>query len=101
MKTVEWIMMAAFIGGLGLAFWKLYLFFPKTPLADDDTTPESVELLEKIMVESYREGISLSDLYHAMQHHPEFDRKHFWRFNENRLRHLIDHYRFKDPNFRL
>jgi hypothetical protein len=101
MKTIEWVMMAAFIGGLGLAFWKLYLFFPKTPLADDDTTPESVELLEKIMMESYREGINLSELYHAMQHHPEFDPKHFWRFNENRLHHLIEHYRFKDPSFRL
>lgn len=94
-------MMAAFIGGLGLAFWKLYLFFPKTPLADDDTTPESVELLEKIMVESYREGISNTELYEAMQRHNDFDPKHFWRFNENRLRHLIEHYRFKEPSFRL
>lgn len=101
MKPIEWIMMAAFVGGLGLAFWKLYLFFPKTPLADDDTTPESVELLERIMVESYREGISHSELYQAMQSHRDFDPKHFWRFNENRLRHLIEHYRFKDPNFRL
>lgn len=101
MKTVEWIMMAAFIGGLGLAFWKLYLFFPKTPLADDDTTPESVELLEKIMVESNQKGMNDETLYETMLNHPEFDSKHFWRFNLNRLRHLIEHYRLKEPNFRL
>jgi hypothetical protein len=35
-----------------------------------------------------------------MRAHPEFDSTHFWRFNENRLRHLIEHYRFKEPNFR-
>lgn len=93
--------MAAFIGGLGLAFWKLYLFFPKTPLADDDTTPESVELLEKIMVESNQKGMNDETLYETMLNHPEFDSKHFWRFNLNRLRHLIEHYRLKEPNFRL
>jgi hypothetical protein len=101
MKTIEWIMMAAFVGGLGLAFWKLYLFFPKTPLADDDTTPESVKLLEKIMVESNHEGMSEESLYAQMLKHPDFDPQHFWRFNENRLRHLIKNYRLKEPNFRL
>ncbi|MBD3799380.1 hypothetical protein [Sulfuricurvum sp.] len=101
MKTIEWIMMGAFIGALGLSIWKVYAFFPNKRLSDDDTTPESVELLERIMVESYRKGISHSELYEAMLAHPDFDPKHFWRFNENRLRHLIDHYRFKDPNFCL
>ena len=101
MKPLEWIMMGAFVAGLGLSVWKLYYFFPTKRLADDDTTPESVELLERIMVESYHEGISHAELYEAMQAHSDFDPKHFWRFNENRLRHLIEHYRFKDPNFRL
>lgn len=96
---IEWIMMAAFIGGLGIGVLKLYSFFPSKPLKDDDTTPESVELLERVMVESYTAGMSHSELYDAMRSHPEFDPVHFWRFNENRLLHLIEHYRFKHPDF--
>jgi hypothetical protein len=79
----------------------VYLFLPQKPLADDDTTPESVALLERIMVESNQVGMSEEALYEQMLTHPEFDPKHFWRFNENRLRHLIEHYRLKEPNFRL
>lgn len=101
MKPIEWIMIAAFIGGLALSLYKVYLFLPQKPLADDDTTPKSVELLERIMIESYSEGMSHTELYEAMQAHRDFDPKHFWRFNLNRLRHLIEHYRFKDPSFRL
>lgn len=101
MTKIQWIMVGAFVAGLGLSVWKLYYFFPTKRLADDDTTPESVELLERIMIESYSEGISHTELYEAMQAHRDFDPKHFWRFNENRLRHLIEHYRFKDPSFRL
>ncbi len=97
---IEWIMMGSFVGGMGLAGWKLYAFFPSKRLADDDTTPESVELLERIMIESHSPKQSHTELYEAMRDHPEFDPRHFWRFNENRLRHLIEHYRFKDPDFR-
>lgn len=94
--------MAAFIGGLGLAVWKLYLFFPQTPLPDDDTTPESVELLERIMVETDHiyPGIDEETLFQKMRRHNDFDPDHFWRFNPNRLRHLIDHYRIRKPDFR-
>jgi len=93
--------MAAFIGGLALSLYKVYLFLPQKPLPDDDTTLESVALLEKIMIESNRVGMSEEKLYEKMLTHPEFDSKHFWRFNLNRLRHLIDHYRLKEPSFRL
>lgn len=98
---IEWMMMAAFIAGLALSLYKVYLFLPQKPLADDDTTPESVELLERIMIESHSPELDHSKLYAAMLKHPKFDPKHFWRFNENRLHHLIEHYRFKEPNFRL
>lgn len=103
MKPIELIMMLAFIGGLVLTLYKVYLFLPQKPLADDDTTPESVELLEKIMVEcnSAHEHLDEESLYQMMCEHHDFDPKHFWRFNENRLRHLIEHYRLKEPNFRL
>lgn len=93
--------MVAFIAGLALSLYKVYLFLPQKPLADDDTTPESVALLEQIMVESNQEGMSETKLYEKMLTHSEFDSKHFWRFNENRLKQLIAHYRLKEPSFRL
>ncbi|MBN2871010.1 MAG: hypothetical protein JXK04_08670 [Campylobacterales bacterium] len=102
MNTVEWIMLASFAGALGLSVWKLYLFFPKTRLADDDTTPESVELLERIMIETDRDHPSLDEeaLFQKMTEHPAFDPNHFWRFNQNRLRQLILRYRLREPDFR-
>lgn len=93
--------MLAFAGGLVLTLYKVYLFLPQKPLEDDDTTSSSIEALEKIMVESNRDGITEEELFEKMRNHPEFDTKHFWRFNPNRLRHLIDNYRLKEPNFRL
>ncbi|WP_298692960.1 hypothetical protein [uncultured Sulfuricurvum sp.] len=103
MTKIQWIMMAAFIAGLGLSVWKLYYFFPTKRLSDDDTTPESVALLERIMLEcnNMYDQPDEESLYRIMTEHPEFDPKHFWRFNENRLRHLIEHYRLKEPHFRL
>ncbi|MDD3770810.1 hypothetical protein E0765_11745 [Sulfuricurvum sp. IAE1] len=102
MKPLEWIMLGSFVGGVILTVWKLYAFLPVRRLSDDDTTPESVELLERIMVECDRNepGLDEEALFQRMTSHPEFDPKHFWRFNGNRLRHLIEHYRFKDPDFR-
>lgn len=100
---IEWIMMGAFIAALGLSVWKLYYFFPTKRLIDDDTTPESVELLERIMVDCDR-AFPESDeetLFQKMVHHADYDPQHFWRFNQNRLRHLVARYRLKDSNFRL
>lgn len=103
MKPIELIMMLAFAGGLVLTLYKVYLFLPQKPLADDDTTPESIELLERIMVEcnNAHKHLDEESLFQMMSSHHDFDPKHFWRFNENRLRHLIEHYRLKEPNFRL
>jgi hypothetical protein len=53
------------------------------------------------MVESNQEGMHEEELYKQMRTHSEFDANHFWRFNENRLKQLIAHYRLKEPNFRL
>ncbi len=102
MKPLEWIMLGSFVGGLILTVWKLYAFLPVRRLSDDDTTPEAVELLERIMVETEQNfpGSNDETLYQKMTEHPEFDPQHFWRFNPNRLRHLIEHYRFKEPEFR-
>jgi len=103
LKPLEWIMLGSFVAGLILTVWKLYAFLPVRRLSDDDTTPESVELLERIMQECDRNEPGLDDeaLFEKIIAHPEFDSAHFWRFNLNRLRHLIEHYRFKEPHFRL
>lgn len=95
-------MLGSFVAGLILTVWKLYAFLPIRRLADDDTTPESVQLLERIMRECDRNEPGLDDetLFQRMTSHPAFDSTHFWRFNLNRLRHLIEHCRFKDPDFR-
>lgn len=100
MKTIEWIMLGAFIAALGLSAWKVYLFLPSKPLQDDDTTVQSVQQLEKIMLECNHNKMSEEELFEKMVQHPEFDPHHFWRFNLNRLRHLIRNYRFNDPDFR-
>jgi hypothetical protein len=100
MITIKWMMFVAFIAALALSAWKVYLFLPSKPLQDDDTTFESVKLLEKIMLECNRSEMDEDELFEAMLHHLEFDPHHFWRFNPNRLRHLIQDYRLSDPNFR-
>jgi len=103
METIQWIMLAAFISALGLSFLKLYLFFPSKPLADDDTTPQAVEKLQTIMIECDRMYPNLDDeaLFQKMIEHPTFDTTFFWRFNQNRLRHLIQRYRLENPGFRV
>ncbi|MDP3302021.1 MAG: hypothetical protein Q8S36_08670 [Sulfuricurvum sp.] len=102
MDTIQWIMLGAFIGAVGLSILKLYVFFPNKPLLDDDTTPQAVEKLQRIMVECDRLDPYLNDenLFQKMVEHPDFDSAFFWRFNLNRLRHLINDYRLKDPIFR-
>jgi len=100
MTTLESGMLGAFIVALGLSSWKMVAFLPSKPLADDDTTTQSVELLEKIMVECNQDGMSEEILLEAMIAHAEFDQNHFWRFNLNKLQQLIRAYRLKDPSFR-
>lgn len=95
-------MLGAFIIALGLTLLKLYVFFPNKPLLDDDTTPQAVAKLQNIMVECDRLSPHLDDesLFQHMTKHPDFDSTFFWRFNLNRLRHLIENYRIKEPSFR-
>ena len=102
MDIIQWIMLGAFISAVGLSILKLYVFFPNKPLLDDDTTPQSIEKLQHIMVECDRSNPHLDeeDLFQKIIENPSFDSTFFWRFNLNRLRHLIEDYRLKEPNFR-
>lgn len=102
MDIIQWIMLGAFISAVGLSILKLYVFFPNKPLLDDDTTPQAVAKLQTLMVECDRLYPHLDEeaLFQAIVKHPDFDSVFFWRFNPNRLRHLIDAYRFQHPDFR-
>ena len=95
-------MMSGFIGMLVISIAKLYVFLPNKPLPNDERDPQSVEKLQRIMVEcnQINPNIDTEALFQKMIQHKDFDPKYFWRFNLNRLLHLIEDYRFKDPNFR-
>lgn len=102
MDAIQWIMMAAFISAVGLSILKLYVFLPNKPLLDDDTTSQAIEKLQAIMIKCDHLHPDLDEeaLFQKMTEHPDFDSTFFWRFNLNRLRHLIEDYRLKEPNFR-
>jgi hypothetical protein len=98
MTTIEIIMIVAFVLALVISGWKLYLFMPTKALTDDDTTPDSKEKLKKIMYEVINEGALEEEvLYNKMKEHPRFDKKHFWRFNQNRLRQLLKSHYLEHP----
>lgn len=101
-ETIQWLMMSGFILALGLSGWKLYLFLPSKPLPNDERDPQSVQKLQEIMVECNQINPNMDEetLFQKMTQHKDFDSKYYWRFNLNRLFHLIEDYRFKDPDFR-
>lgn len=104
MSNIEWIMMAAFILALGLSLWKLYAFLPNEPLSDDDTTPEALDTLTAIMIDTIvtlyerEQALELDAIFEAMQTHEHFDAEHFWRFNVNKLNNLIVRYFLHHPH---
>ena len=103
MKNIEILMMVAFIAALLISFWKIYAFLPKKALADDDTTSESINELTELMisciVDAHEENYELSPLllYEHMIAHEQFDQEHFWRFNQNKLNHLLSNYYAGNP----
>jgi hypothetical protein len=102
METIQWLMLIGFTVALGLSLWKVYLFLPSKPLPNDERDPESVQKLQQIMIECNRidPTMDTETLFQKIVQHKDFDAKFYWRFNLNRLIHLIEDYRFKDPNFR-
>jgi hypothetical protein len=91
--------MAAFILALVFSGWKLYAFMPNKPLKDDDTTEHSVQKLKSIMYEVIRSGeLEEERIVDRMKEHPRFDREHFWRFNHNRLKQLLQRHYLENPH---
>ena len=99
MTTIETVMMVAFILALVFSGWKLYAFMPNKPLKDDDTTEHAVEELKSIMYEVIRTGeLEEETIVARMKDHPKFDREHFWRFNHNRLKQLLERHYLENPH---
>jgi len=102
LTNVEIGMMVAFILALLFSGWKLYAFMPKKPLKDDDTNADATYELKTLMYKHIKNGVVEEELLLVeMQADPDFDKEHFWRFNLNRLRqllqsHYIDHPEHQD-----
>lgn len=88
-------MMGVFLLALVLSIWKVYEFLPNKELEDDDNTQASLEQLTKIMLETIQKSakpLSEKGLFLGMKANENFDEKHFWRFNENKLNQLLQRY---------
>ena len=85
------IMMIVFIVAFVISIYKVYAFMPNKQLLDDDTTPEAQEELLKIILKHLdKENINTKELVEKIKNDEEFDSKHFWRFNENKLIQILN-----------
>ncbi len=95
------LMLLFFIGLFLISFWKIYAFLPNEQLSDDDNTPEAkAELLGVILkvVQNNPPHLTLNELYEKVKNDEDFDGEHFWRFNPNKLHHLLEYYFAKHPD---
>lgn len=99
LSTQTW-MLLFFLPLLAISIWKIAAFLPNKPLRDDDTTQEATAALEQLMlttIAKHKGSLDEKELYVAMKSETTFDAKRFWRFNENRLRHMLKLYYLKNP----
>lgn len=95
------IMLGFFIILLVLSIWKIWAFLPNKQLEDDDTTQEAQQKLETLMLKVLYENkgkLSEKELFEAMKTDSNFDKKLFWRFNLNKLSHLLQSYYAKNDD---
>ncbi|MBL0708157.1 MAG: hypothetical protein JJW00_03825 [Sulfurimonas sp.] len=92
-------MMIFFALALVISISKIYTFLPSKKLLDDDTTQDSQEELIGLMlkvIKSSDASLSADKLYIKMCSDEDFNKKHFWRFNQNKLNQLLKHYYLKN-----
>ncbi len=100
LETSTW-MMLFFILSLAVSIWKIYAFLPNKQLEDDDTTQESQEQLKNLMIKVIKKNggdLNNKSLLELMIKDEDFDKKRFWRFNENRLNQLLLRYFLQNRN---
>ena len=84
------LMMIFFILTLVISIWKLYVFLPNHSLPDDDTTKEAQdELLNIIKKHVNKDNKNSKQLLQMIKDDEDFDKEHFWRFNQNKLNQLL------------
>jgi hypothetical protein len=94
-------MLLAFVIGMILSIWKLWAFMPNKQLKDDDTTQASQnELLQLILkvIKQSDGSLNEKELYEKVTGDTAFDKEHFWRFNENKLKQLLNIHYIKNPD---
>ena len=68
---------------------------PNKKLEDDDTTKASQEELTALILSVIKKSdgkLTSQELFNLVHNDETFDKKHFWRFNQNRLNQLLTHY---------
>lgn len=93
--------MIFFIIFLVISIWKIYAFLPNKQLADDDTTEDSKEELIKLILNVIKKSdgnLTVNELFEKVTDDENFDAKHYWRFNHNRLNQLLNKYYLENPH---
>jgi len=95
------LMLIFFIIFFVISVWKIYAFLPNKQLADDDTTKSSQDELINIIlkvIKNHDGDLTNEELFHKVQDDDSFDHQHFWRFNQNKLNQLLNHYYLENPD---
>ena len=96
--SISNLMMLFFLLSLVISLWKIYPFLQTKTLKDDDKTVEAERKLKELMLKIIKEHgqeIKREELFLKMKADEDFDSKLFWRFNQNRLNHLLKVYSLK------
>jgi len=94
------IMLVFFLFLLTISIWKIWAFLPNKALADDDKTEESESELTRVMIKVIKNNqgeLDEKELFLKITEDESFDSKLFWRFNLNRLKHLLHAYYRENP----
>ena len=100
---ISTMMMIFFILLLVMSIWKVYMFIPTKKLVDDDTTEASREELTALILSVIKKSdgkLTSQGLFELVHNDEKFDKKHFWRFNQNRLNQLLTHYYLEHKNIK-
>ena len=95
------LMATFFILLLAVSFYKIRQFIPLEQLDDDDTTDESQNDLEHLMLKVIKNNngnLTNISLFEKMLEDDDFESQRFWRFNHNKLNQLLNRYYIKNPD---